>query len=88
MTRAVIWYADESDKRRQVVAILRYVEERDYQVVGTAEGIDGWTSANRMIADGEADVVVYASRRYLPSRLESVTSEIRTPTERRPKRLG
>jgi len=80
-------YAADDGTDRQMAGVMRYIEDRDYEVVGTAEGFGGWISANAMLATGEADVVVFASRHSLPASLESVTAEIRPASERRPKRL-
>lgn len=86
MTRVVV-YLDSTDRERQIKAVNRYCQDRGYDVVSIAEGMPGWASANAMVAAGEADAVVFASRRLMPDSLETVTAEIRVPKERRPKRL-
>jgi hypothetical protein len=48
------------------------------------DGASGWISANAMLADGEVDRIMLASRSVIPHVIDSVTQRL---PSRRPRRL-
>lgn len=50
------------------------------------DGSAGWISANAMLAAGEVDRIMIASRKVIPNVIDSVTRRI-PPLGRRPRRL-
>lgn len=49
------------------------------------DGSDGWISANMMLADGQVDRILMASRRVIPTVIDSLTQHI---SGRRPRRVA
>jgi hypothetical protein len=79
---------DEEIQHQQRAVQRTAVDLGGHEVVAVATdiptGSKGWTSANFLLASGEVDVIMVASRRVIPNVIESVTQAI---PGRRPRRV-
>lgn len=77
MTKVVIYTSGET-AHQQFEQCQQLCERRGYAIVAVAHDRPGsdraWHDAQRMVSDGSADRIVYASSSVTPSHLESVTS--------------
>jgi len=96
--RAIIYVPSPDEKARWWPIAVRHCDENRYLitglVVGSADG-DGWPDVIRMLADGDADLVVIGCRAHLPTdrlpRVEVVTEVTpprRTGRQRRPRAVN
>lgn len=86
---AVIFIGDGPEEQ-QLTEGNEYCSARGYDVVCVARGDEGWRQADAMLRDGRAEVLVVASRAYLPLNLEIATVEItglQPEANRRPRRI-
>lgn len=82
-TRALMYVSGTSEEVDQQLAILGEVcARRGYDMAGIVldppDGVQGYHDAHRMLAAGDADLILFASVTVLPSVLESATGSVST----------
>lgn len=84
MLNAIIFVPPDSASRPWLVIDAQYSDRKDYRVVAVASD---WGAVWRMLADGDAQVVVIGRREHAPW-LEVVTDQPSAdpPDTRRPRR--